>query len=486
MYQGIIFGAVALIAVVILLVFRKVEDDKFDKFIKGLTLAFCLIGFIRFFLSDSFVYAMNGAWRGDVYYDDPDFLQAVLRWGYFTAYSVYPLAIFFNSRFFRNIASYISMPFAILSAVFFDGYMVYFLSEDGGAIHGPEWLRYTYFVIELVVAILIPLLMQIKYKHYFNFKSKREVVNFVVGLPFVLLATMPVYIPQSFVGYGENPHSMFDGYHFAWMIALLVVTLALFFIFRPRPRRERHMLCIFLTLVLFYHFNSIFLMGITLSRLPLQLCNVASYFILIAIVLDLRKMFHFCFLVNVAGTILAIAVASLSDGDWGFWNMHYIFEHSYVLIVPSLAMGFDLYPRVDKKSTKYAFTGFTIYFLFVFVVGILLNGFSDEIGETVNYFYMFDTEVAFDYFPFMSFAGEWYLEFGRFGFYPMVVAIVYAGFSASWILFYWFVRLIYKLSDKWDNRYLSRRLWKDVSKMPQKKEAISEVNLEEMEGQVQG
>jgi hypothetical protein len=119
-------------------------------------------------------------------------------------------------------------------------------------------------------------------------------------------------------------------------------------------------------------------------------------------------------------------------------------------------------------------------------VGILLNGFSDEIGETVNYFYMFDTEVAFDYFPFMSFAGEWYLEFGRFGFYPMVVAIVYAGFSAAWIAFYWFVRLIYKLSDKWDNRYLSRRLWKDVSKMPQKNEAVAEVNLEEMEGQVQG
>ena len=464
MYQGIIFGAVALLATVILLSFRKVDDRKFDIFLKTLTVVFCAIGAFRYILSDSFVFAINGGLYRGTYYDSPDFWHAVLRWGYFTTYSVFPMAVFFKGRFFKNIASYISMPFAVLSTIFFDDYMVYFLSEQGNGLHGPDAFRYAYFVIELVVAILIPLLMQIKYKHYFNFKDKREVTNFFVGLPLLLLVAIPVYVPQSFFGFEETRNPMFGTYHIVWMVVLLALTLAIYFGFLNRSRREKRMLCVFLSIVLFYHFNTIFLMGITLSRLPFQLCNMASYLILIAIVFDLKKMMQFCFLVNVAGTILAIAVAALSDGIACFWNVHYIFEHSYVLIIPSLAYGFDLYPRVNKKSMLYAFIGFTGYFLFAFFLGLIINGYSEELGETVNYFYMFDTEVAFDYFPFMSFAGKWCLEFGRFSFYPMVVAIVYAGFSASWILFYGLCRLIYRIEDKCASNRLSRRPWNKAYK----------------------
>lgn len=470
MYQGIIFGAVAILCSVILLSFRKVEQKKFDIFLKALTVLFCAIGAVRYFLSDGFIFAINGGWYSGIYHDKADFWHAVLRWGYATIYSVLPMSVFFKGRFFKNLASYISMPFAVLSAIFFEDYMVYFLSESGRGIHGPEEFRYAYFVIELVLAILIPLLLQIKYRHYFNFKDKREVTNFFVGLPFVLLVTIPVYVPQSFFGFKETSNPMFGTYHIVWMIVLLALTLAIYFVFRNRPHREKRMLCVFLSIALFYHFNTIFLMGITLSRLPFQLCNMASYLILIAVVFDLKKMMQFCFLVNVAGTILAIAVAALSDGIACFWNVHYIFEHSYVLIIPSLAFGLDLYPRVNKKSMLYAFIGFTTYFLFVFFLGIMINGYSEELGETVNYFYMFDTEVAFDYFPFLSFAGNWHLQFGRFSFYPMVVTIVYFGFSASWVLFYGLCRLIYKICDSIDARRLSRRPWRkkyDTYTLPQ-------------------
>ena len=460
MYQGIVFGAVALLATIIILSFHKVDEKKFDIFLKVVTVLFCGVGVFRYFLSDGFIFAINGGWYGGIYHDKADFWHAVLRWGYATAYSVLPMAVFFKGRFFKNIASYISMPFAVLSTIFFEDYMAYFLSEEGNGIHGADGFRYAYFVIELVIAILIPLLIQIKYKHYFNFKDKREVINFFAGLPLVLLVTIPVYVPQSFFGFKETSNPMFGTYHIVWMIVLLALTLAIYFGFRNRPHREKRMLCVFLAIALFYHFNTIFLMGITLSRLPFQLCNMASYLILIAIVFDLKRMMQFCFLVNVAGTILAIAVAALSDGFLCFWNVHYIFEHSYVLLVPALAYGFELYPRVNKKSMLYAFIGFTAYFLFVFVLGIVLNGYSEELGQTVNYFYMFDTEVAFDYFPFLSFAGNWCLEFGRFSFYPMVVGIVYAGFSASWILFYGLCRLIYRIEDKCLSNRLSRRPWR--------------------------
>ena len=470
MYQGIIFGAVALLSVIILLSFRKVDDRKFDIFLKVVTIVFCAIGYFRYFLSDGFIFVMNGGWYGDIYYDNADIWQSILRWVYFTAYSVFPMAVFFKSRFFKNVASYITMPFAVLSAIFFEDYMVYFLSESGRGIHGPEAFRYAYFVIELVLAILIPLLLQIKYKHYLNFKDKREVINFFVGFPLVLLVTIPVYVPQSLLGFGEEVYTMFGGFHFAWIGVLIAVILALYFVFRSRPMHDRKMLCMFLTFALFFHYNTMYLMGTPLDRLPFQLCNIASYFLLIAMVFNLGKMMQFCYIINITGTILAIAAPTFEQGAVSFWTLHYIVEHSLVLVVPVLAVALRLYPRVSNKSIKYAFIGFTAYFLFVFFLGIMINGYSEELGETVNYFYMFDTEVAFDYFPFLSFAGNWHLQFGRFSFYPMVVTIVYFGFSASWVLFYGLCRLIYKICDSIDARRLSRRPWRkkyDTYTLPQ-------------------
>ena len=470
MYQGIIFGAVALLSVIILLSFRRVDDRKFDIFLKVVTIVFCAIGYFRFFLSDGFIFVMNGGWYGDIYYDNADIWQSILRWVYFTAYSVFPMAVFFKSRFFKNVASYITMPFAVLSAIFFEDYMVYFLSESGRGIHGPEAFRYAYFVIELVLAILIPLLLQIKYKHYLNFKDKREVINFFVGFPLVLLVTIPVYVPQSLLGFGEEVYTMFGGFHFAWIGVLIAVILALYFVFRSRPMHDRKMLCMFLTFALFFHYNSLYLMGAPLDRLPFQLCNIASYFLLIAMVFNLGKMMQFCYIINITGTILAIAAPTFEQGAVSFWTLHYIVEHSLVLVVPVLAMALRLYPRVSNKSIKYAFIGFTAYFLFVFILGTLMNGFSEELGGKVNYFYMFDPVVAFDFLPFLSFAGEAYFTIGRFEFYPIMEIIIYLGFNAIWLICYLVIRLIFKICDRFHNRCLSRRPWRkkyDTYTLPQ-------------------
>ena len=463
MYQGIVFGAVALLGVIILLSFWKVEERKFDIFLKVITVLFCGVGFFRFFLSDGFVFVMNGGWYSGVYYDNADIWHSILRWGYFTAYSVLPMAVFFKSRFFRNVASYITMPFAVLSAIFFDDYMAYFLAGERG-IQGPEAFRYAYFVIELVFAILIPLLIQIKYKHYLNFKDKREVVNFFVGFPLVLLAITPVYVPQSLFGFGEETYTMFGGFHFGWIGILIVVTLLLYFAFRSRPMHDRKMLCMFLTFALFFHYNSLYLMGAPLDRLPFQLCNIASYLILIAMVFNLGKMMQFCYIINITGTLLAIAAPTFEQGAVSFWTLHYIIEHSLVLVVPVLAMALRLYPRVNNKSIKYAFIGFTAYFLFVFILGTLMNGFSEELGGKVNFFYMFDPEVAFDFLPILSFAGEAYFTIGRFEFYPMMAVIIYFGFNAIWLICYLVIRLIFKICDRFHNRRLSRRPWRKVYK----------------------
>ena len=447
MYQAIVFSAAAILSALILFLFKGKDVKKFDIFLKCFTVAFCAVGFFRFFLSDAFIYVINGAWFEEEYHDKIDILQTILRWGYYTSYSVLPMAVFFNSRFFRNVASYVCLPFAILSTVFFDDYMSYFLAANGHGLNMTPAFRHIYFVIELVMAIMIPVLVQIKYKHYLNVKDLKEVKNFLIGLPFLLAVTIPVYLPQSLLGYGVQIPGMFSNYHLAWIGILFVITLALYYVFRFRSHHDRYMLCMFLTLVLFFHYNSLYLMGVTIKRLPFQLCNIAAYFYLIAMAFNLKKMFHFCFLANIAGTLIAIFGPDFAIGDYSFWNTHYILEHSLVLIIPAMVMGLRIFPRIEPKSIKYFFIGFTAYFLFAFITGTILNGYSDVTGERVNYFFMFDLEMAFDYAPFLTFTKNYHYTFGRFEVYPLIVLIIYAAFTLLSCLFYLLVKFCYKLED---------------------------------------
>ena len=473
MYQAIVFSLAAVTCAIVLLLFKGKEERRFDLFLKFLTVLFCAVGFFRFFLSDSFVYVINGAWLNGVYYDQTDLLQTILRWGYYTSYSVIPMAVFFNSRFFRNVASYLCLPFAVLSTVFFDDFMEYFLSSKSNGIHMPPALRYAYFILELVLVISITLLIQIKYKHRINLRDREEVKNFAFGILPLLAVTIPVYLPQSLLGYGVYIPSTFGNFHIAWIGILFVITLALYYVFRFRSHHDRYMLCMFLTLVLFFHFNSLYLMGVTIKRLPFQLCNIAAYFYLIAMIFNLKKMFQFCFIANIVGTLIAILAPDFAIGEFSFWNTHYILEHSLVLIIPAMVLGLRIVPRLNLKSIKYLFIGFTAYFIFAFITGTVLNGYSDVTGERVNYFFMFDLEMAFDYAPFLTFTENYHYTFGRFEVYPLVVAIIYVAFSLLCCLFYLLIRFCYKLED--DHLELRRsgidlyeKITKRTSKRPKK------------------
>ena len=166
-------------------------------------------------------------------------------------------------------------------------------------------------------------------------------------------------------------------------------------------------------------------------------------------------MFHFCFLTNIVGALIAILAPDFAVGNFGFWTVHYIFEHSLVMAVPALAMGLRIFPRLEKKSLLYMWVGFTAYFVFIFTIGTIVNGYASRIGYKVNYFYMFDLDMAFDYFPFLTFTGEYCYQFGRFEVYPLVIFIVYAGFQLFCLLFYALVKVFYRMEDDHLNLRLS-------------------------------
>lgn len=463
MFQLITFG-ITIAMIFLLLILARYTKLELTKSIKILAVFFCVIGFFRQYLADSIYLVINGGNFDGIFYNDRDPLQMIIRWGYFSAYSVFALAAFTKVRLFRNVGGYVTLPFAILSIIYFEDFMIYFTDpRANGFLLSYEW-RAAYFALELSLALVIPILIHINEKHVFRIKSYVEWKNFIFGLIGIAILTMPPYLPQSIFGYVGYEPKTFSLYHIVWMLSIVLMALLLYYMFRFKSYEERYALCLFLAVVLFFHYNSIFTLGITLGRLPFQLCNMAAYFFLITIIFKLKKFFQFSFIANIVGTIIAIVAPDFNIGYASYRNMHYIYEHTLVLVIPAMFAGLRIFPRIELKSLKYLWIGYTSYFMFCFVVGTILNGYSDITGETVNYFFMFDLDMAFSYFPFVSFAGEHYFSIGRFTVYPIIVILVYLGFFILCLLFYSLVQFFYKLEDDHlELRRSSIRLYEKVS-----------------------
>ena len=451
MNQAIIFGVSLIILVVAFFVFKN-NNRFFSRFIKTLAVIYFAWAFFRFMLADSFIWVINKGIYSGTYYESTDVLQSVLRWGQYISYVVLPMACFFNSRLFKNLAIYFCLPFTILNTIFFADFMQYFMGvgmEAGRGIQLSEALRATYFSVELILGIIIPLLFVVVEKYHFNVKSKTEWRNFFVALPFVILALIPVYIPQSFIGYTNITTTALTIGNLIWWAITITEIIVLYLVFRFRPYRERYMICMFLALALFMHYNSLYLMGFTVARLPIQLCNLGAYFFVVALILKNRGFFNFVFLANVVGTLIAMIMPDTEGGFAGFWNVHFLIEHMQVLVIPILCMLLRIFPRVDKSALKHLVIGFSCYFVFCWISGTILNAYALEGGYgKVNFFYIFDLEKAFDYFPFISFTQNihWVL-FGKFEIWPVFQLMVYGGFLLLCLLFYFLVLKIYDVLD---------------------------------------
>ncbi len=447
MYTAITLISATVLSAIILLSLMKCADKTFYRLLKAVTVIFCAIGFFRFMLCDGFIYVINGGLMDGVYYESTDLVSSIIRWGYFANYSVLPMAVFTKSRLFRNIACCYCLPFSILSAIHFDRFMPYFMRDTGSIYVDSYDLRCVIFAVEITLAILIAITVCVRAKHFLRVTDLREVAGLILALPFVALTTMPVYVPQSIVGYSDLRLESYSPMHLLWIALLIVATLILYLIFRFKSYEDRYNLCLFLVLVLFFHYNSLYLMGFNLPRLPIQLCNLAAFFYIVAIPFKLNKFFQFCFIVNVTGALIAIFSPDFATTGIGFWNLHYIFEHSFVFMVPLLAMGLRIFPRANRRSIKYSAIGFSCYFVFCVIGGGLLNIFSNYTGQEVNYFFMFDLEKAESFVSIINLADAFPVTIGAFTFYPILMLTVFIAFSLLCLLFYRFTLYLYAVED---------------------------------------
>ncbi len=443
------------------------KSEKFagilNKILKISVIVYCSLVILTILLPDAFVRSYNPE-EIPLTYKDISF--ALVRWFSALSFVILPLSVFFKNRTLRNIASYFCFTMTIVSLIYYPTFMENYTSTLGRGLNSISVIsegfknflinpifRSFIIAIQWLLELSIILVLEIEEKHLFNFKDKKEYLNFGLVLLTTLLCSIPIYVPQHLFGYSSLIFDAWTFPHILWILSVIGLTVSLFFVFRNKSQENKKILCLILALSLFYQYNQMFgAISINVKRLPLQLCNIGALLVLVSLITENKHIFNFTVIVNVVGVMFALAVPDLDGkGLFYLYNMHFIFEHTNVLVVPVLALLFNLFPRLDKVALKDCLIGFSIYFGFALIMGTMFNTIASATGNnfySANYLFMFDQAVATDLVPALGALFNPKVQLGHITFYPVIQILIYIVFLGLCVGMYYLIRLIYKVKDK--------------------------------------
>ncbi|MBQ0017204.1 MAG: YwaF family protein, partial [Clostridiales bacterium] len=314
-----------------------------------------------------------------------------------------------------------------------------------------------------VLGIVVPFGLMINEKHFINIKDYKEVLYFVLFTVLGVLAILPIYVPQFLFGYTNIKFKAWSLPHFMWLLLIAVIFVCLYFGFRHKSKELQRLLCLFLSLCLLLGYNEMFgAITLTAKRLPFQLCNIAAFFIPLTLITNNRHLFNFTMITNVAGVLFALAVPDLSgQGLFYLYNMHFVIEHTNIIIVPLLIASFKLFDRIDLKSLKEALIGFGIYFVSVWLLGTVFNSIALSSGNefwSSNYLFMFDKEVAAGVIGDAANLFDIQIVIGNFIVYPVIQILVFLVLASTCVAVYFLFKLVYLIEDKISLRLKAKKV----------------------------
>lgn len=442
------------------------ENDKFNniinKILKISSIVFVCLMLVSVLLPDAFALCYS---KEDLVNMPARYGYSIVRWFSMVAFVSLPIAVFYKNRTMRNISIYFGTLLTIFQICFFKDYIADFTSISGRGLNSipvisegfKQFLinptfRGIWFGLLLCLQLVIPVILAIQEKHVFDFKNKKEYLYFFIVLPCMILSVVPIYVMQHLFGHTNLIFEAYGIVHFGWMIFLAGEIVALYYIFRRQNQETKMVLLFVLSLSLIMQYLQMFsAISINIERLPFQLCNLGSFFILISLITKNKHLFNFTVIINVIGVLFAVASPDLDgEGLFYLYNMHFILEHTNVLVIPILALLFGIFPRLDKTALKDCLLGFTIYFVCAWALGTTFNAIALKTGNSfwkANYLFMFDASKAVKLLG--DGIGKLFVSFkiGYGTFYPAIQLIIYAVFMIVCFLLWLAIQFIYKLKD---------------------------------------
>jgi uncharacterized membrane protein YwaF len=218
------------------------------------------------------------------------------------------------------------------------------------------------------------------------------------------------------------------------MIFVLVEGFVITKVCKNKSYEDRFITVLILSIALIMQYNQMFtgIGEITTHRMPFQLCNMAPLFIIVMLLTKSEKVYHFAIVINSVGAIIAMAMCDTTPfGVTYIMNIHYIAEHTNVILVPILCATLGLYKPLKTSDIKHFIIGFTFYFAFIMLLGGTFRGLLERTGNDYwdcNYLFIFDKEETMGI---VSFVGPLFdVNFKVFNFFTinLVQFVVYGVF----------------------------------------------------------
>ena len=457
----------------------KSENPVVDKVLKIVCVVWMALYFLNLFLPDGFVLRT---------YDDISIYQtgkgipyALFRWVREVSFIILPIAIFFKKPLFKKFVAFAVLPIALLNVILYFVSIKYYTSPMGAGIMPLRFFneetkaffinktfRGIYFgvvsFLELMLASFITLRTGKDLKISKDWKS---ILLAIAAFVLIFVSVIPIYVPQylskgySNVGAGNfDNFKMATPFHYIWIVGVVIEGVLLTLYFKKKSYQDRYIVAVVLALSLVLQYNTMFTCvgEITAHRYPFQLCNMAPLFILLMLVFRSEKIYHFAIVINSVGAIIAMALCDTTPyGVTYVMNIHYIAEHTNVILVPILCATLGLFAPLKIKDVKHFIAGFTMYFAFVFILGGIFTGLKETIADPnlagywdCNYLYMFNKG---DSVKIIGFAGPLFdAKITLFNFFTisLVQLVIYVVFLAICTGAFFLIKLLLGKNKNWE------------------------------------
>ncbi|MBE5756674.1 MAG: hypothetical protein E7342_02625 [Clostridiales bacterium] len=418
-YFYTIFFGLALLSTLALIFTKIYKKDSLvlEKITKILVIVFMSLHFLNLFLPDSL--AMRTFDDLSNYVGGENIWFILIRWFNDFAFIAIPIALFFKNKTFIKFVSFFTLIISIVNASIFFKYIEVYTSTAGAGIMALRFFsaetkaffinpifRGIYFGIENYIQLMLSIFILLKNVKTIEFnKEIKEILKEVAVFFATLVSVIPIYAPQFlFKGYSLTTENVFttfkmgEFFHIVWIIFIILEGIILTYIFKNKSKETKLILIYILTFSLILQYNQMFtgIGEITTHRMPFQLCNMAPLFILIMLLTKSEKVYHFTLVINAVGAIIAMVMCDTTPyGVTYIMNIHYIAEHTNVILIPILCATLRIFAPLKNKDVKHFIIGFTIYFLFILLVGGIFTGLKETTGNdywNCNYLFMFNKE----------------------------------------------------------------------------------------------
>ncbi|MBR2968756.1 MAG: YwaF family protein [Clostridia bacterium] len=487
----VIFAAVAALSIGAMLLTKvyKSTNPKVEKASRILVIVWMSISFLNLFLPDAF--AMRTFDDRTLYLGGENIPFAILRWFSEVSMVVLPVAIFFKKDFFNKITAFFLLTVCIMSIASYYKYMEFYTSPNGAGIMKLRFFsaetqaffinpvfRGIYFgVMKYLELMLIAFVSLRSLDTLLSFEGKKYVLKLLGVFALVLFSIIPIYVPQylfkgySLVGAGNlDNFEMGTFFHIVWIILVILEGVGLTLLFKKKSYEDRFIVVLVMAIALVMQYNQMFtgIGEITAHRMPFQLCNMAPLFIMVMLLTKNERVYHFTLVINSVGAVIAMALCDTTPyGVTYIMNIHYVAEHTNVILVPVLCATLGIFGKLKTKDVKDFIIGFTLYFLFILLLGGTFTGLKELTGNdywNCNYLFIFNKEETMGILGFVGPMFDMKIKLFNFFTLSVIQLVVYVVFLAICTGVFFLLKLaLNKSSEKYEKMQMQVEVNEDSS-----------------------